>query len=126
MNDIWQGPSWASMEYGGRWKPLHYTIRRTFAPVVTSIVRENNYVNVYAVNDRRTDITIDNTVSLMDWTNKGSDGKVIFNDLVVVQAGSSKLVASFENSEFEKLLTLNNCSSQACYLKASSYAVETE
>lgn len=126
MNDIWQGPSWASMEYGGRWKPLHYTIRRTFAPVVTSIVRENNYVNVYAVNDRRTDITIDNTVSLMDWTNKGSDGKVIFNDLVVVQAGSSKLVVSFENSEFEKLLTLNNCSRQACYLKASSYAVETE
>jgi len=84
MNDIWQGPSWASMEYGGRWKPLHYTIRRTFAPVVTSIVRENDKINVYAVNDKRNDVTIDNTVSLMNWTNSGSDEKVIFNEAVVV------------------------------------------
>ena len=112
------------MEYGGRWKPLHYTIRRTFAPVVTSIVRENNLINVYAVNDKRSDVTIENTVSLMNWTNGGSDEKVIFNQAVVVQAGSSKLVASFESSQFEKLLALNNCSNEACYLKARSTEVE--
>lgn len=36
LNDIWQGPSWSSTEYGGRWKPLQYAIRRAYAPVVVT------------------------------------------------------------------------------------------
>lgn len=32
LNDIWQAPSWASIEYGGRWKLLHYHMKRAFAP----------------------------------------------------------------------------------------------
>jgi len=31
LNDIWQAPSWASIEYGGRWKPLHYFAVNFFA-----------------------------------------------------------------------------------------------
>ena len=27
LNDIWQGPSWSSVEWDGRWKPLHYAVR---------------------------------------------------------------------------------------------------
>jgi len=26
LNDVWQGPSWSSIEWGGRWKPLHYSV----------------------------------------------------------------------------------------------------
>lgn len=37
LNDIWQGPSWASMEYGGRWKPLQYAIKRAYSPVVVTM-----------------------------------------------------------------------------------------
>lgn len=33
LQDIWQGPSWASIEYGGRWKPLHYFAVKFFAPL---------------------------------------------------------------------------------------------
>jgi len=36
LNDIWQAPSWASIEYGGRWKLLQYFSRRFFAPVLVS------------------------------------------------------------------------------------------
>jgi beta-mannosidase len=36
LNDIWQGPSWSSIEYGGRWKPLQYAMRRAYAPVVVT------------------------------------------------------------------------------------------
>ena len=36
LNDIWQGPSWSSMEWSGRWKPLQYTTRRVFAPIAVS------------------------------------------------------------------------------------------
>ena len=34
LNDIWQAPSWASIEYGGSWKLLHYAIKRAYAPVL--------------------------------------------------------------------------------------------
>ena len=33
LNDIWAGPSWSSLNYDGRWKPLHYVARRFFKPV---------------------------------------------------------------------------------------------
>jgi len=37
LNDIWQGPSWSSVEYGGRWKPLQYAIKRAYAPVIVTM-----------------------------------------------------------------------------------------
>ncbi len=32
LNDVWPCASWSSLEYGGRWKLLHYEARRFFAP----------------------------------------------------------------------------------------------
>lgn len=36
LNDIWPGASWASVDYFGRWKALHYYAKRFFAPVMIS------------------------------------------------------------------------------------------
>ncbi|XWW98739.1 hypothetical protein V2A60_006741 [Cordyceps javanica] len=36
LNDVWQAPSWAALEYGGRWKVLPYYIRRGYQSVVVS------------------------------------------------------------------------------------------
>ena len=36
LNDIWQGASWASLEFGGKWKMLHYFARNFFAPALVS------------------------------------------------------------------------------------------
>lgn len=30
LNDVWQAPTWSSIEYGGKWKMLHYFARRFF------------------------------------------------------------------------------------------------
>ena len=32
LNDCWPVASWASIDYFGRWKALHYAARRFFAP----------------------------------------------------------------------------------------------
>jgi beta-mannosidase len=37
LNDIWPVASWASIDYYGRWKALHYAERKMFAPVLLSI-----------------------------------------------------------------------------------------
>ncbi|MDD2213456.1 MAG: glycoside hydrolase family 2 protein [Oscillospiraceae bacterium] len=36
LNDIWPVASWASIDYFGRWKALHYAARRFFSPVLIS------------------------------------------------------------------------------------------
>ena len=36
INDIWPVASWASIDYFGRWKALHYFAKRFFAPVMLS------------------------------------------------------------------------------------------
>lgn len=51
LNDIWQGASWASMEFGGKWKMSHYYAVKFFKPVIVSPVIEGDNVNVYAVCD---------------------------------------------------------------------------
>lgn len=52
-----QFPSWSGINHGGRWKLLHYSARRFFAPVLTSGVfrRDTGTLEVHVTNDRPTD-----------------------------------------------------------------------
>lgn len=36
LNDCWPGASWSSLEYGGKWKALHYAARRFYAQAMIS------------------------------------------------------------------------------------------
>ncbi|KAJ5164371.1 Glycoside hydrolase superfamily [Penicillium coprophilum] len=36
LEDIWQAPTWAGIEYDGRWKVLHYVARDIFKPLIVS------------------------------------------------------------------------------------------
>lgn len=34
LEDIWAAPTWASIEYSGRWKPLHHAARSYYSPII--------------------------------------------------------------------------------------------
>ncbi|PHH66617.1 hypothetical protein CDD81_6454 [Ophiocordyceps australis] len=53
LNDIWQAPTWASIEYSGRWKAVHYASRDIFKPVIVAPVfnTSSNILHIYAVSD---------------------------------------------------------------------------
>ncbi|KAK3338667.1 glycoside hydrolase family 2 protein [Lasiosphaeria hispida] len=34
LEDVWQAPSWAGIEYEGRWKVMHYAVRDVYSEVV--------------------------------------------------------------------------------------------
>ena len=36
LEDIWQAPTWAGIEYDGRWKVLHYMARDIYQPIIVS------------------------------------------------------------------------------------------
>jgi beta-mannosidase len=48
LNDNWPVSSWSSIEYGGKWKPLHYLAKRFFEPVHVTLAPDGM---VKVVND---------------------------------------------------------------------------
>lgn len=51
INDNWPVASWASIDYYGRWKALHYMAAKFYAPVAASIQRMENSISVYLENE---------------------------------------------------------------------------
>ena len=54
LNDNWPVSSWSSIEYGGRWKHLHYHARRFYEPVAVMAVRSptrSGVLEIWGVND---------------------------------------------------------------------------
>jgi beta-mannosidase len=52
LNDCWPVASWASIDYYGRWKALHYYARRFYDDVLISPFLHDNKVDVYVVSDK--------------------------------------------------------------------------
>ncbi len=53
LNDLWPTASWSSIEYGGRWKLLHYRAKEFFAPLHTVGYIKDKKVYGAVINDRR-------------------------------------------------------------------------
>ena len=82
LNDNWPVASWSSIEYGGKWKPLHHMARRFYAPVAIVALPEIAdgkadvmRGSVYALND--TAETIKGELLVEYWT---YDGKIIWQE----------------------------------------------
>ena len=53
FNDCWPVASWASIDYFGRWKALHYAAKRFYAPVAMGLFLENGTLTVNIANETR-------------------------------------------------------------------------
>ena len=51
LNDCWPVASWASVDYFGRWKALHYASRRFYRNLLLSIKDEATSMGVFVSND---------------------------------------------------------------------------
>jgi beta-mannosidase len=60
LNDIWQAPTWASIEYDLRWKMAHYYVRHAYSPVyvltrltpyLPSVTDDSAKIGIYLVTD---------------------------------------------------------------------------
>ena len=60
LNDIWQAPTWASIEYGSKWKMAHYYAKQMYSPIyvlmrstlyLPSVTDLNAQINIYLVSD---------------------------------------------------------------------------
>jgi beta-mannosidase len=71
LNDTWPVASWASLDYGGNWKSMHYQARRFFAPVALFAIpsKDGKTVEMAMVND-----LLDNTEVSAEFYTVGLDG----------------------------------------------------
>ncbi len=51
QNDIWQAQSWASLEWSGQWKLLHYYMSDVYRQLSASSLAEDNGIGIYIIND---------------------------------------------------------------------------
>uniref|UniRef100_A0A674CT90 Beta-mannosidase n=1 Tax=Salmo trutta TaxID=8032 RepID=A0A674CT90_SALTR len=85
LNDIWQGPSWSSIEFGGKWKMLHYFAKDFFSPVLPVGFEDQGSLVVYAVSDLSHDLHL-RTWSSLDPVCTVASG------LVLVEGGSAEVI----------------------------------
>lgn len=105
LNDIWQAPSWAAIEYDGRWKVVAYAVRNAYKHVIVSPLwdYEHGKLELWVTSDLWEQVS--GTVSL-SWVDLS--GKPIANNAGMptsldfqVEAINSTLIATANISDIK-------------------------
>jgi beta-mannosidase len=80
LNDCWPVASWASIDYYGNWKALHYYARRFYDDVLISPSLHDNQLDVYVVSDKQQALAGKIRVRLLDFS-----GNVLLDQMQEVQ-----------------------------------------
>jgi beta-mannosidase len=70
LNDCWPVASWASLDYFGRWKALHYAAKRFYAPLLLSVADTGKTMKVHVTSDLIQPVDV-----LVRWRLERLDGK---------------------------------------------------
>lgn len=70
LEDIWQAPTWAGIEYDGRWKVLHYVAKDIYQEVIVAPVWNvsSGLLDVYVVSDLWTEVSGTISLTWLNWT----------------------------------------------------------
>ncbi|XP_007951844.1 beta-mannosidase [Orycteropus afer afer] len=110
LNDIWQAPSWASLEYGGKWKMLHYFAQHFFAPLLPVGFEENNVFYVYGVSDLHSDYRLTLTVRVHSWNSLEPLCSHVTEHFVI----KSRTAILIYKEPVPSLMGCWNCTRQSC------------
>lgn len=90
LNDCWPVASWASIDYFGRWKALHYYAKRFYAPELVSAEEEGAAVRLWLTNDRA-----EEAAGMLRWQLRDAGGTVLeAGELEMVVAPLSSVQAA--------------------------------
>ncbi|MCM1047861.1 MAG: glycoside hydrolase family 2 protein [Clostridiales bacterium] len=116
LNDIWPVASWASIDYYGRWKALHYAEKRAFAPIMISCeeigeLSERPYcikqpapiekaARIHVANE-----TMEKVNGKVVWSLRESDGSIIISGEknVAIEALDGVWLEKLNFSEYDEL-----------------------
>jgi beta-mannosidase len=93
LNDCWPVASWASLDYFGRWKALHYAARRFYAPLLLSVADYGKTMKVHLTSD-----LVEPVDALVRWRLETLDGQILQKgeQFIRALALSDTLVGSYD------------------------------
>nr|XP_054489782.1 beta-mannosidase isoform X7 [Agelaius phoeniceus] len=113
LNDIWQAPSWASLEYGGKWKLLHYFAQNFFAPLLPVAYEDKGMLHIYGVSDLHEDHKVTLRVTVHAWSSL-EPVCTLAKEGVTVKAQSA--VPIYKESICDLLGRCRNCTRESCVI----------
>jgi beta-mannosidase len=105
LNDCWPVASWASIDYYGRWKALHYYARRFYDDVLVSPYLHDDKVDIYVVSDKLQPLIGTIHTRLLDFS-----GKVLLDQAKDTQipAQSSAIHVSLDKADLSSKADLHS------------------
>jgi len=98
LNDCWPVASWSSIDYYHRWKILHYSAKKFYAPVLISAEETKENVLIYLTNDNLTNAKGEVKIRFYDF-----NGNILFEkcEFINVKSQSSKLIDTLKLKDFD-------------------------
>ncbi|XP_055010785.1 beta-mannosidase [Boleophthalmus pectinirostris] len=113
LNDIWQGPSWSSIEFGGKWKMLHYFAQNFFAPVLPVGFEDEDDFFIYAVSDLSEDVWLASAVFVYKWSSINPVCSIYNKFPMFIPGGSA---VNIYQQPSRPLLEGCGCTRQSCFI----------
>lgn len=141
LNDVWPIASWSSLEYSGRWKLLHYEVKKFFAPLTTVLTQKDDGIQAFVLNDTRKTVNGELIMSIIDFDGKILDKKSIKKGFVAdkvdatweikladlpVVAEECFVYAEFVTGDYRADTTLFPTFHKKCNLQKATIIVEVD
>ncbi|KAH7130593.1 glycoside hydrolase superfamily [Dendryphion nanum] len=101
LEDQWQAPTWAGIEYDGRWKVLHYAAKDIYQPVIVAPFFKNKtgVLEVWVISDLWSPIYTSVNLTWVDWTGQQLDISPSISQGAEVGAINGTKVMSYNTTE---------------------------
>ena len=111
INDCWPVASWSSIDYYGKWKALHYMVKKAYNQVLPVYLEKDGKLGVYVVSDELNKIEGQLNIQILDF-----NGNEIFvkNEVITIEPNTS---VEYADLELEDLLANQN--RQSVYVKTT-------
>jgi len=123
LNDCWPVTSWASIDYFGRWKALHYYEKRFFAPVLVSCEEEGTLTQDPNVNAEPYALKKSARLNVANETREEFRGTVRWSlrrpDASVILEGSSAVTVPAFSAAWLDRLDFSDRDPYGCYFAYS-------
>ena len=109
LNDVWEGASWSTIEYNGKWKAAHYALKKLYATNIIIAETTNDTTKIYIQSDNIEGLAGTLNVDVLDFK-----GRVLGNYQKEVYTGY--LVAS-KSFDIPVATLLRDNAKENCFLK---------
>ena len=127
LNDCWPVTSWASIDYYGRWKALHYYEKRFFAPVLISCEEEGTLTQDPNVNAEPYPLKKSARLNVSNETREEFRGLVRWSlrrpDASVIREGSCTVTVPALSVAWLEKMDFSDQDTRGCYF---AYSLEDE